>query len=638
MVPPVPFWPKDFSVIKKDGVYHLFYIRRNTQLPVSQTENDFGHAVSYDLIHWTQAPAVLPTRPSGWDNAHVWAPSIVKAGGQYVMFYAGVTDSPGVYTSYQRIGMATSPDLYNWTRLDQPVYSCAQVPWTHCDSLDASTGFRDPFVMPDPATPGHWLMFYSANVGSDPSSEIIGTAWSDSTFANWSDLGPLWVTYRATTGSSQAESPHLFQHGGLWFLFFTASGPQPIAFDTSPDPLAALPDWTPRGRLGDMLGQNTSSWFASEHLGDGLMDYILFADGDRIDIYLMNWTGVASFTLRQPDGFHVTSMAWEADTVVAGQLCSLRLASVNWAFRQASIEVLALDSLGRTTIVPSDSVDLPSPIPVTQDTLHYTWIPKMWPSGSITPMRILARTTDQTAITPRPLVVLPDTSQPVPPDTFRVTSMFWSPDTVVRGDVATLRIAARGWAEQRVTLAGFIAQSDGSLTPVPLDSLGIPPTIETAADTTAYFWTSRTWPDGEGGPQLTRVVLEVANDTLRTRPPLVVLPEAPPPPPPPPPSPEASPGSNDDIGELIPIHPYPSPGQEMALSVHLRAAAAVKVDLFDVQGRRAARLVDRWLPAGTTVITWDGRRPDGTRAQRGIYFLRFSTPRGSRVRRTILLP
>ncbi|MGH7743076.1 MAG: hypothetical protein ACRENS_13760, partial [Candidatus Eiseniibacteriota bacterium] len=148
MVAPVPYRPKDFALIKKDGVYHLFYIRHNTSLSGAYTETDFGHATSTDLYNWTQQPPVLPVRPAAWDNQHVWAPSIVENHGVYTLFYCGVTNLPGTYNSFQRIGLAASADLFNWARFDQPVFSCDQVPWAVCDPLNAdATGFRDPTVV-----------------------------------------------------------------------------------------------------------------------------------------------------------------------------------------------------------------------------------------------------------------------------------------------------------------------------------------------------------------------------------------------------------------------------------------------------------------------------------------------------------
>ncbi|MEY4071673.1 MAG: hypothetical protein RL721_2287, partial [Candidatus Eisenbacteria bacterium] len=95
MVVPAPYRPKDFTLVRKDGVYHLFYIRNNATLPHDQTEKDFGHAVSTDLQTWTQLPPVMAVNPSGWDDQHVWAPHIVESGGLYWMFYTGVSQDPG---------------------------------------------------------------------------------------------------------------------------------------------------------------------------------------------------------------------------------------------------------------------------------------------------------------------------------------------------------------------------------------------------------------------------------------------------------------------------------------------------------------------------------------------------------------
>src|SRR5262249_39598092 len=74
---PLDYRPKDFAFVKKDGVYHLFYIRHNDFLPPFATEIDFGHAISTDLYNWTQLPTVMGVNPHGWDNLHVWAPHVI---------------------------------------------------------------------------------------------------------------------------------------------------------------------------------------------------------------------------------------------------------------------------------------------------------------------------------------------------------------------------------------------------------------------------------------------------------------------------------------------------------------------------------------------------------------------------------
>ncbi len=232
-----PYRPKDFTMVKKDGVYHLFYIRHDTTVPMSETEFDFGHAVSTDLFSWTQLPPVLHARDGAWDNHQVWAPSIVERDGVYYMFYTGVSDSAALpWAGWQRTGIATSTDLMTWNRLDAPIYSCLQVPWCWCDSTNRNTGFRDPFVMPDPNVPGRWLMYSVTFPSSDTLGMIVGVAASDGDFTQWTDLKPLWITQRAYSWNAIVESPHLFPHQGLWYLFFTTNAGQPISYAIGPDP------------------------------------------------------------------------------------------------------------------------------------------------------------------------------------------------------------------------------------------------------------------------------------------------------------------------------------------------------------------------------------------------------------------
>jgi hypothetical protein len=525
MIPPAPYWPKDFSLIKKDGVYHLFYIRRNVNLPANQTQIDFGHAISNDLLHWTQAAPVITVNPTGWDNAHVWAPSIVLKDSVYWMFYAGVTNVSGQYNAYQRIGVATSTDLYTWNRYDAPVFSCDQVPWTYCDSLDALTGFRDPFVMPDPAAPGHWLMYYTTTQASDPSNMVIGIASSTGDLTKWSDLKPMLNTYRPISGSGTAESPSLMLHDGLWYLFYTANGTAPIVFATSPDPTADASGWTARGSLGDMLGFYTGSWFASEFLKDGLNDYLSYVNGDRIEIYRMQWMGTALFSLYQPDAFHVMSIKWAADTAYVNHAVNLNLASVNGFNRLAPIETLLLDSLGTATPVPPESLGIASNLPILSDNTAFSWTPRLWPPGNPGPMRVIVRMQDQTAETPKPLIVLPDTSVIAPPDSFTVTRLAWEADTTHNGQVALLDVFSKFGVGRTIALDLLTRDTTGTLQGAPRDYFSLADSLTLQGDTTRVAVLARTWPVVEGMPMITRLAAQLSGSALTTDKDLIVLPD-----------------------------------------------------------------------------------------------------------------
>jgi glucose/arabinose dehydrogenase len=71
--------------------------------------------------------------------------------------------------------------------------------------------------------------------------------------------------------------------------------------------------------------------------------------------------------------------------------------------------------------------------------------------------------------------------------------------------------------------------------------------------------------------------------------------------------------------------PNPSTGP-VTLRFSMPAGGAVRLDVFDVTGRRVARVVDQTLPAGTHVMRWDGRDDAGEPVPAGVYLARLVTP------------
>lgn len=431
MTPPPPYRAKDFAIVKHEGEFHLFYIRNDPNLPFDSTEVDFGHAVSRDLYIWQQMPPVLAVRDSGWDADHVWAPSIVKRDSLFYLFYTGVTDQPAGPRLWQRTGLAVSTDLYNWERLDAPVLTCETTPWVWCDSLSAATAFRDPCVVPDLVQPGRWLMVYSAFPDSDPTSMVAGIATSDGDFTSWDDHSPLWISYRTTTGNGLVESPNLFERDSLYYLFFTTSHLQHIHYAVTPDPAGDPSMWSYRGSVGGMLGVDASSWFASEHLRDGLLDYFAFVNGDRIDVRQMVWGTGGTFTLQQPDVFHIFGLHWSADSAGTGDTLSLTIESANGFGRLFPYQIVAVAPDGSETVIEHSDLGV-SPAPtIWNSPASWTWTITSLPdtvSGGVLPT-LVVRTVDQTCSSP-PLALIP----PPPPPPYKPPGGYRDPRVLQPGD------------------------------------------------------------------------------------------------------------------------------------------------------------------------------------------------------------
>jgi hypothetical protein len=489
MLPPPPIRPKDFAVVKKDGLFHIFYIRHDNTKVFLETERDFGHAVSADMYSWTQLPAVMSVRDSSWDNQHVWAPSIVELDSVYYMFYTGVTGIPGDPVAEQRIGLATSTDLMTWNRLDQPLLSCRDVPWGWCGHSYLN-GFRDPFVMPDPALPGHWLMYYAAAPAADSAGMVVSVAASDGDLSRWTDLMPLWITDQPYSPGTIDESPHLFKHGNQWFMFVTKNLTQLITYFVTPNPTGPLEQWSYRGSLSAMLGIDTNQWYASEYFADGTNDYFAFVQYNRVEMYKMFWTGPETFRLFEPGNFHVQSLTWSADSVTKGGNATLSVVATGWAGRE--LELAAAEKLpdGSEAPIAIESLQIPALLPLTADTTRFVWTSTiLHASGDTTAVQtVVVRAADLTAGA-RPITVRPP-QPPPPPPTFAVRSMAWSADSVRTGQSVTLSVVAENWSGHSVALEGVERLPGGGEAPINLAQMGLPASLALVADTTRLSWTA----------------------------------------------------------------------------------------------------------------------------------------------------
>jgi hypothetical protein len=75
----------------------------------------------------------------------------------------------------------------------------------------------------------------------------------------------------------------------------------------------------------------------------------------------------------------------------------------------------------------------------------------------------------------------------------------------------------------------------------------------------------------------------------------------------------------------------------VGLRFELPQRMPVRLALYDVAGRRRSTVLDRELPSGVSEATWDGRDETGTQVPSGMYFLRMSCARGTRVSKIVMV-
>jgi hypothetical protein len=200
---------KDFFVFKNGDTYHLFYNvgtaddKQDWMSPGN--EECFGHATSKDLKKWKQHDRVVHVQGDGWEGKTVSAPSILRTGDHFSMIYTGFDKRA---QGCQRIGLATSPDLFQWTRYEKnPIYEGPSWSdwrpgvWADC---------RDAHVVEHG---GKYYLFTMVRC-KDGRGAISISRSTD--MRHWTDLGS------AVRVKGSPESPVVFERGGKFYLIVGA--------------------------------------------------------------------------------------------------------------------------------------------------------------------------------------------------------------------------------------------------------------------------------------------------------------------------------------------------------------------------------------------------------------------------------
>lgn len=156
-------WIWDFWFAQDDdGLVHVFYLFAPKSLGHPELRHQsarIGHAVSSDLVSWSDLGPALPPAPAGaGDDRASWTGSIVRDhDGTWRMYYSGISEREN--GRFQRVVLATSADLLHWERADL----CLEADRRWYEPQD----FRDPWVLWD-AEARLWRMYVCARSRSGP--------------------------------------------------------------------------------------------------------------------------------------------------------------------------------------------------------------------------------------------------------------------------------------------------------------------------------------------------------------------------------------------------------------------------------------------------------------------------------------
>jgi hypothetical protein len=129
---------------------------------------------------------------------------------------------------------------------------------------------------------------------------VAGVA-SSQDLSHWVDEKPLWNTDMSHSFSRKIESPCLFEHDGLWYLFYTTDSGHPINFETSNDPMADSTGWSAQVHLStEVRNMYTDSWFGPEYFSLDSQDFFCAVNAAGIEFHEIVWTTPPHFQLVEP--------------------------------------------------------------------------------------------------------------------------------------------------------------------------------------------------------------------------------------------------------------------------------------------------------------------------------------------------
>jgi len=208
-LPPSNWMNDPNGVIQWNGKYHLFY-QHNPLGPLWGNMN-WGHAVSEDLIHWTDLPLALNPDNSDYDEAGCFSGCCVNNDGVPTIFYTATT---GERCENQVQAIATSEDdLLTWQK-----HPANPVIKTVPSEANQTSDFRDPYVWREGDT---WYMVLGSRIAGEAGDFGVIFLYRSQNLVDWEYLNPLIIGDDKKHGAIW-ECPNFFKLGDKWVLIISA--------------------------------------------------------------------------------------------------------------------------------------------------------------------------------------------------------------------------------------------------------------------------------------------------------------------------------------------------------------------------------------------------------------------------------
>ncbi|VTP86705.1 Sucrose-6-phosphate hydrolase [Sphingobacterium daejeonense] len=197
---PMPYYNTD------DNKFYLFYLYENANKhPIYLTRTN-------DYATFDGFMEVLPAGAPGSQEEWIGTGSFIKKDHVYYCFYTGHN---GNLSPAEKVMLATSADLLNWTKQPTATFQAS-------NGYDQNN-FRDPHVYWDDTRNSYVML-----VTTRKDDQGVIARYTSTDLTNWSQIEPLVATssnnpgvYEIETDAEILECPDIFKIGSKWYLTFS---------------------------------------------------------------------------------------------------------------------------------------------------------------------------------------------------------------------------------------------------------------------------------------------------------------------------------------------------------------------------------------------------------------------------------